>query len=246
MNLYYRLLLSSLIPLVAFYLLSQFQISLLLEDTRRRVEQNIDKQIDIVRENLDDQIDDLEYIADLLAHSEEIVFSVENRDNDNLTRWGRHFLGEKVDLILFTDLQGTVLARPHNEFHFADSVATMPYFKALDRESQYLGVAALNGSKAIVYATTIRKYEEIPVGYLVAGSYLDRVLIDRLTFNTDLSLAFDFNGYSVNNMHSRSVMETRDLDSRIAGNFKIRVQIYADKHSLKLEDLRFRETAIAG
>jgi diguanylate cyclase (GGDEF)-like protein len=129
--------------------------------------------------------------ARVLSAPSETATAILQADADFLYRWAAAFLGSDLDTILFTDLEGTVLARGHDEFFFGDSYAGHPAFMALASGLPYYeGVVNARGSHFLAYGLPVYLYGDKRVGYVVTGKNLSGAFLSGMALETGVELFF--------------------------------------------------------
>jgi diguanylate cyclase (GGDEF)-like protein len=129
--------------------------------------------------------------ARVLSAPSETAMAIQQADADFLYRWAAAFLGSDLDTILFTDLDGTVLARGHDEFFFGDSYSAHPAFMALAGGlGSYEGVVSARGNHYLAYGLPVYLYGDKRVGYVVTGKNLSGSFLSSLALETGVELFF--------------------------------------------------------
>jgi len=129
--------------------------------------------------------------ARVLSAPSETSMAILQGDADFLYRWAAAFLGSDLDTILFTDLEGTVLARGHDEYSFGDSYSAHPAFMAMAAGLEsYEGVVSARGGHYLAYGLPVYLYGDKRVGYVVTGKNLSGSFLSSLALETGVELYF--------------------------------------------------------
>ncbi|MEA3283662.1 MAG: diguanylate cyclase [Synergistota bacterium] len=180
------------IVMVSFAVLSLIYgvlLELTIDDYRESRIADHDRYTAIVRRNLTYELDHLMELSTNLSRPRDIVESIEESDNGVLSDWGKAFT-KTVGSVVFTDLDGVVIARAPDEFRFADSLSSDIYFEEAGKKGFFLGIAPVDGRDSFVACRPVLKYDDVPVGYLVVSKAIIPSFLKTLLPQDNMKLTF--------------------------------------------------------
>jgi diguanylate cyclase (GGDEF)-like protein len=182
------LLITPIVVLCGFHILELQHVTTSFEAT---LSSHKERATEIVVQNLGNAINTLNQIAVSLSYPKEIVRAMQMADNEMLYDWS-HSFDKRVGTILFTDMQGMVLAGTPAEFRFGDIVADSVWFSKALREGGFVGLAEVGGVKSLVSARCVRKYDDVPVGVVcvaipVTPAWLAGLIDDRQILRVEVA-----------------------------------------------------------
>lgn len=184
-RLYLQVLVWLSVPLLAAALLLQYQLSEVEQQYHLEVRRQLNQQGGAIQQLLQRHSSELHKIAALLSLSREIQRAFVNKDADLLYQWGKLIIDSKlVDRMLFTSIDGVVIARGHNEFQFGDSLQQQPLGQLLHAESRAGFWKDEGGSVQMVAMVPVYRYEVERLGYIIVvrdmGSWLNSEVSESL------------------------------------------------------------------
>lgn len=194
MKLYSRILILSLLPLLATSLFLTLRLSALVESKQKELEltrrlslAGIESRILTARRRALDTVR-------VLSVSSETYRAMLSGDADFLSRWGAAFLGADLDMVIFSTAGGEVLARAHDESRRGDSYADHPAFVAMSSGglASYEGVVEAGGTYYLAVGVPVRARAGRIVGYVVAGRSVSRAFLDELSAEAEVDLLFPY------------------------------------------------------
>ena len=173
MKLYWKIVLLTLLPLLLTAGAGFFQIEGMrrIEDGSREKAKNL--KVALLHSRFRAFREEREKYATLLAGNRDAARAVKIGDTGFLLSWSQLFLDPlRLSRILFTDMEGTVLARAHILYRFGDNLGSHPIVaSALGGESSS-GIFSLGGELLILHSLPVKLYGEIQVGTVVVGTEL--------------------------------------------------------------------------
>lgn len=164
-------------------------LELAIDDYRESRIADHDRYTAIVRRNLTYELDHIMELSTNLSRPRDIVESIEESDNEVLSDWGKAFT-KTVGSVVFTDLDGVVIARAPDEFRFADSLSSDIYFEEAEKNGVFLGIAPVDGRDSFVACRPVLKYDDVPVGYLVVSKAITPSFLETLLPQDNMKLTF--------------------------------------------------------
>jgi diguanylate cyclase (GGDEF)-like protein len=164
-------------------------LELAIDDYRESRIADHDRYTAIVRRNLTYELDHLMELSTNLSRPRDIVESIERLDNEVLSDWGKAFT-KTVGSVVFTDLDGVVIARAPDEFRFADSLSSEIYFEEAGNKGVFLGIAPVDGKDSFVACRPVLKYDDVPVGYLIVSKTITSSFLETLLPQGNMKLTF--------------------------------------------------------
>lgn len=147
-----------------------------------------DRSAEAVRRGI---VHNLEHLIELsinLSRPRDIHEAIENMNNDVLSDWGKAF-SRSVSLVLFIDVDGTVIARAPDEFRFGDSVRSEAFFRNARDEGGFSGVSVFDGREALGACCPVYKYNDTIVGYIAVFKDLTPEFLEGLLPEKDMKLS---------------------------------------------------------
>lgn len=135
---------------------------------------------DLIRERILRIADDLRTAGTILANGRETAHAVEASDVRVLVSWGSLFHSRSISRIIFTDLDGVVLSRSDDEYHFSDSLADVEPVASVLSGRHVRGFYLLDGEVFLADAQPVLRYSEIPVGIVITALRVDDALLEAI------------------------------------------------------------------
>lgn len=196
MKLYWKVLITAMLPLILVLGLGMFQVnrSVRIHEESVAVENRL--KVSLLRFRLSSFFGEMNKTTAILGASGDAARAVEGADSDYLTTWGKLFLNAGgADRILFTDLDGTVLSRPHDPFRFGDSIRAHPAFQGAAKGRTLAAFYEIEGAFSIICAAPVKLYGEIPVGTVLVAAAVTPSLLSSFVSGTGLDLLVEPEGY---------------------------------------------------
>lgn len=196
MKLYWKVLFTAMLPLALVLGLSMFQVNRSLKFHEESVAEENLLKVSLLRFRLSSFLKDMQKTASILGASGDAARAVEGADSDYLTTWGKLFLDSGgTDRIFFTDLDGTVLSRPHDPARFGDSLRSHPALRGAAEGRDVAAFYEIEGVFSIVCAAPVKLYGEIPVGTVIVAVPVTPALLASFVSGTGLDLMVEPEGY---------------------------------------------------
>ncbi|MBE0496608.1 MAG: diguanylate cyclase [Campylobacterales bacterium] len=218
MKLYHKILILTLLQLVAIFAFGIYQIQSLYLAQEKAFEQKIVLQNEIVSQRFGETLKQLQSSADILSNSQEVTTGLISNDTDMLYNWSHLFLTPSVQKIHFIDLTGTVISRGEAEFRFGDNLSTRSYFQQALREGTFLGIDTVDGEECLVYAKKIRQYGERPIGIISVALAIDEGVLASLAKGTSLDIAYHSSHQVISTSKKTPFIRTTSSHSIFQGN----------------------------
>lgn len=210
MKLTARVIIVAVVPLVVMLVVTLYQLNSFSRIDRATQEREDLAQRELLEERLLRIMEDLRSAAAILAGAREAVGAVEAADVATLVDWGRLFHGRRIQKVVFTDMEGIVLARSDRPYEFSDSVANLQPFAAALAGGVADGFFEIDGEISLAHARTVRRYGEIPVGTVVTAMPVSEDLLGDVLEGTDLALDFQWADRTITtHQESRSGVRAR-------------------------------------
>ncbi len=196
MRLYWKILLLALLPLLLALGFGFFRLEELLRFHKKIHEKEQDLKLALLASRIEaHQQQNRAYVA-ILAGAPDAVRAVEAGDTGFLLQWGKLFLHPlRISRVFFTDLEGTILARAHDPYHFGDSLAGHPALLETLSQGQARGIYELEGDLVVLCAAPVMLYGEIPVGMALVATELTEPFLAFLAEGTGLGLVLQVEGF---------------------------------------------------
>ena len=191
MKLYHKILILTLLQLVAIFAFGIYQIQSLYLVQEKAFEQKVVLQNEIVSQRFSETLKHLQHSADILSSSQEVITGLMSNDTDMLYNWSHLFLTPYVQKIHFTDLAGIVISRGDAEFRFGDNISARSYVQQALQKGDFLGIDTVDEKECLVYAKIIRQYGQRPIGIISVALVIDKEFLASLTKGTDLEIAYN-------------------------------------------------------
>ena len=185
MNLYTKIIISTMMPLIFITLVTIFQIKNLIDEIQINLDKSYKTQSDMVAYRLDDLASNQNYAVRILSSAPDIASAAEINDNSTLFDWGMNFLSDKVKNFIFIDTEGLVISRAPDEYRFGDCLANSFVYKRLKKTGHYFGIAIIDGDEQLVSGRIIKKYGEYPVGYVITSTPINKELTNYLGYGVE-------------------------------------------------------------
>lgn len=186
MNLYTKVFISSMIPLIIVIAVSMIQINHFID---AQIQNSLKKEIDqkeLITDRFSKKLQNIYKNITIISSSYEIVDAIKSNDNEILTIWSKNFLNLQT-MIFFTDLNGIVLARAHDEFNFGDSLQKKDFFSNLEKFSSCHLITKIDNKLSYVIGKKIIQYEK-DIGYLIFALKINKTLLNDLSRGTIFKL----------------------------------------------------------
>jgi diguanylate cyclase (GGDEF)-like protein len=196
MRLYWKILLLALLPLFLALGFGFFRLEGLLHFHKGIHEKEQDLKLALLASRIEAHQQQIRTYAAILAGAPDAARAVEAGDTGFLVQWGKLFLHPlRISRVFFTDLEGTVLARAHDPYHFGDSLAGHPALTEALSEGQARGIYELEGDLLTLCAVPVKLYGEIPLGVALAATELTPGFLAFLSEGTGLGLELKVEGF---------------------------------------------------
>lgn len=211
MNLYIKIFISSLIPLLIIIVASVIQVSHVIDKqiASFKTKELRDKQI--VNNRINSYIKNIYKEINILSSVYEVKDAIKINDNHVLTQWGKRFL-EDNKMIFFVDLNGVIVARAHDEFRFSDSLKNSKFFNNLKKSDSLYKITNIDNNLSLIIGKKVDKFE-LPMGYIIFALKLDDKLLKELQKGTVLKL--DFKKKLSNKNFEDSLFKILDIKSSV-------------------------------
>jgi diguanylate cyclase (GGDEF)-like protein len=191
MRLYYKILLTSVIPIFAVLLAGFVEVRYLLINKEAVLVEKYSLNRKLVSDRLNESLEQLVRYGNILSDTKDVVTSIRMSDNEILYNWGKNFIGPNVDSIIFTDLEGIVISRAEDEFRFGDRIPRQSPFFQFNSSDIFFGIGSLDpGTDSFLYVKKVKMYGEIPVGYIILSLHITPELLQRLSAGAESVLKY--------------------------------------------------------
>jgi diguanylate cyclase (GGDEF)-like protein len=196
LKLYWKVLITAMLPLFLVLGLGMYQVNRSVRIHEESVAEENRLKVSLLRFRLSSFLKEMQKTASILGASGDAARAVEGADTDYLTAWGKLFLdGGGTYRILFTDLDGTVLSRPHDPFRFGDSLRSHPAVRSAAEGRDVAAFYEIEGIFSIICAAPVKLYGEIPVGTVMVAAPVSPALLASFVSGTSLDLLVEPEGY---------------------------------------------------
>lgn len=196
MKLYWKVLITALLPLILVLGLGMYQVNRSVRIHEESVAEENRLKVSLLRFRLSSFFSEMKKTTAILGSSGDAARAVEGTDSDYLTTWGKLFLDAGgADRIFFTDLEGTVLSRPHDRARFGDSLRSHPAFQGAAEGRDVAAFYEIEGVFSIICAAPVKLYGEIPVGTVIVAAPVTPSLLSSFVSGTGLDLLVEPEGY---------------------------------------------------
>lgn len=170
MKLFWKVLLTALIPLIFVLGFSLFQVERSVRIHEASVEAENKLKTSLLQVRLSAFLSDMKKTQAILSGSNEVARAVQAADTDFLTYWGQMFLDESSSQkIIFADRDGVVLARPHAPYIFGDNISENPAFRVAASGRDTITCHEIDMLFSIISAAPVRLYGEDHVGVILVA-----------------------------------------------------------------------------
>ncbi|MGD9822081.1 MAG: cache domain-containing protein, partial [Aminobacteriaceae bacterium] len=196
MKLYWKVLITALLPLILLLGLGMYQVNRSVRVHEESVAEENRLKVSLLRFRLSSFFSEMKKTTAILGASGDAARAVEGADSDYLTTRGKLFLDAGgADRIFFTDLEGTVLSRPHDRARFGDSLRSHPAFQGAAEGRDVAAFYEIEGVFSIICAAPVKLYGEIPVGTVMVAAPVSPALLASFVSGTGLDLLVEPEGY---------------------------------------------------
>jgi len=198
MKLFQKMLLIILLPVIIASFTAAGHMQTLIDKLEKKVKAEQLLENDAILYNMEELVNHLNYVSKIFTTSGDAVNSVINADNYFLSERSSVFIDSRVSEILFTDLKGMVIARASDEYEFGDSVRQSFYFQQVMDKGSFYGVALVDGIESLVYAESIKRYNQYPVGFVITVRSVNEFILHYLAagIKSDLEYMSDISSFS--------------------------------------------------
>lgn len=196
MRLYWKILLLALLPLFLALGFGFFRLEGLLHFHKGIHDKEQDLKLALLASRIEAHQQQLRTYAAILAGSPDATRAVEAGDTGFLVQWGKLFLDPlRISRVFFTDLEGVVLARAHDPYHFGDSLGGYPALTEALSEGQARGVYELEGDLVALCAVPVKLYGEISLGVALVATEITPAFLAFISEGTGLGLELKVEGF---------------------------------------------------
>ncbi|WP_367339518.1 diguanylate cyclase [Aminivibrio sp.] len=196
MKLYWKILLTALIPLILVLGLGLYQVNRSIRIHEAGVASENRLKTSLLQVRLSAFLDDLKKTAAIISGSRDVERAVQAGDTDFLTSWGSLFLFDGgLENIIIADRSGTVLARPGDPFRFGDSVSDHPAFIGAMAGKDIAAFYEMDGFLSIVCVNPIKLYGEDPVGVVFVTAPVTYSLLSFFPSATGIGILVEPEGF---------------------------------------------------
>lgn len=186
-NLYYKIFFVALIPILLITIINFSQIQYFTQQQLQTIGKTNEIQRVMIENRLNKTLSLIERDLDILSNAYEVIEAIKYNDNDVLSIWGKKFLTTN-DKIIFTDLNGIIISRAHDEFNFGDALKS-ELFNLIKQNKHYSTLKIIDDkTPALIEAKPIKQYGEIIVGYIIIAKNLDSTFINEITKGTNYTI----------------------------------------------------------
>ena len=196
MKLYWKVILVSLLPLVAALGLGFLNLEGLLGFQRSAREAADELKMTLLRSRLRDFREDRERKALILAGASDTESAIQERDTHFLVERGKLFLDPlRASRILFVDEDGVVLGRAHAPDRFGDDLGRHPAFALALRGVNDNGFFELDGELLLLRIAPVRQYGERIIGAVGIGALVTSELLAFLVEGAGIGIEWEVEGF---------------------------------------------------
>jgi PAS domain S-box-containing protein len=214
--------------------------SALLHD--QALEDRADLQALAVQRAIFAQVQEADFSTTVLASSPDVAHAAETMDNHLLFRWSSQLRG-RSDMVVITDLSGTVLSRSPDEFRFGDDLADLKAVRLTLEEGEFRNTDMVDGKLSWVSGRRIHKYDDMPLGVVLVVVHIIPELLRTFADLPGVSLEFEEGDLLVasaprpdNARYQRSIWQAPDTDPR--SPTRLSMHLAADAADQNLEQLK--------
>lgn len=225
MNLYTKIFISALIPLIIVIGISMLQIEHFIDVQIQNHYQTENEHKKLIKDRFSQKLKNIYKDMNIISSSYEIIDAIKSNDNEILTVWSQNFLNKK-NMIFFTDLKGVVLARAHDEFNFGDSLNKNRCFSKLKSNGSCHLITLIDNKLSYIIGKKIIQYER-PIGYLIFALKLDKKLLHSLEKGTVFSLTIKDTTNINNNLDKLSFIKYKSkINENIENTLSLKKSLF--------------------
>ena len=234
-----------LLVLVPFSLLLGVNALLIRQSTLlhdQSLEERADLQALAVQQAMLGQVQETDFSATVLASSPDVAHAVEASDNHLLFEWSSQLRG-RSDMVVITDLFGTVLSRAPDEFRFGDDLFELKSVQRTLEEGEFRNTDMVDGKLSWVSGRRIHKYDDMPLGVVLVVVHITPELLRTFTDHPGITLEFEEGDLRVasaprpdNALYQRYIWHFPNIDPRTPS--RLSLHMAADAADQSLEHLK--------
>ena len=188
MNLYHRIVLTAIIPLLLLFVFQVFQFKSLLEEQRRHIEIIDENRSEYIAANVKKTVKDLQKTSSFIFQTPDSIRAVETADNYYLFNWLKQFINKSISHAVVTDAEGTVLARGHEEYHFGEDLRQNRAVISALAGQGWIGFLEIDGVGTIAAAEPVYDFGGRLIGSVLLGLELSPKSLYELRSDNNAAL----------------------------------------------------------
>ena len=191
-SLIHRIFLWILIPIACVIGFVFFQLQGMITRLSDQQGKDIVGQVARVENELQLVLDTTEQLTEMISRDSRLLGAYKNRETDFLYQVGSNSISSKlVDQVTFVDLDGTVLARGHDEFAFNDTLATDPFFRMAARHQGFSGIVQREEGISFLVVLPIMEFGTVFRGALLVSRHIVPPLVEKMEKELGLTIVIN-------------------------------------------------------
>ncbi len=197
MKLLHQILLLIFCPLLLISGIFMHQVNTLLNRLDSTVQEQIQDKAEFAKMHFESALKHTGKIARILATSSEIAEAVEIGDSSQCFVRSSLFIDDEVDYIVFTDTDGIVISRGHEEFSFGDRLLDESMVKSALAGNPNSVITPFENGTYLISFVPVLKFEETIVGMVAVGISVDKAFLNALFKDPKISFRITHNGNEI-------------------------------------------------
>lgn len=180
MRLLPKILLVTLLPLLASIVFTLIQVDDLFSRLDKTIEISLNEKSQEIIKSLDKTFSEVDQVAKILSTNNDILQALEFADSDLLYKRTLFFTELGINYISFINTKGTVVARSIGEYNFGDSLYDEKLVQYGLKGRSALGNYQFDGKRFLLSIKPVLNYSDDAVGIIAVGIELERPYLDDL------------------------------------------------------------------
>lgn len=186
MNLYTKIFVTALIPLIIIIAISFIQINHVIDNQIKNFYKKELRDKEIISNKINEIIKQIYVNLNIISSVFEVKDAFRFNDNDILTIWGKKFL-DSQKMIFFVDSNGVILARAHDEFKFSDTLKNKDFYKTLKENGVLHKITYIDNTLCLIIGKKILQYDK-DVGFILIAQEIKSKFLENLADGTLFNL----------------------------------------------------------
>ncbi len=187
MNLYTKIFVTALIPLIIIISISFIQIDHVINNQIKNFYKKELKDKSIISNKINEIIKQIYVNLNIISSVYEVKDAFRFNDNDLLTIWGKKFL-DSQKMIFFVDLNAVVLSRAHDEFKFSDTLINKNFYKILKTNGVLHKIDYIDNTLCLIIGKKVLQYGK-SVGFILIAQEIKSNFLENLENGTLFNLS---------------------------------------------------------